>query len=84
VTRKNITWQPDSDGSVPTDAMQVGKARNGEMLYMGRVEYENSLTPGKVRILTCLQHETNVVRWRNAFASSCMLCDFVICKPYVM
>ena len=84
MTRKRIVWQPDSDGSVPPDALPVGTARNMEKLYMARVEYNNSLTPGKVRILTCLQHETNVVRRNNASASSCMLCDFVTCKLYVM
>jgi len=48
VTRKRIAWQPDSDGSVPTGALPVGTARNKETLYMARVEYNNSLTPGKV------------------------------------
>jgi hypothetical protein len=80
VTRRNVLWQPDSHGRVPVGAVAVGRTQTGETLYVGRVEFSQSRTPGKVSILTCLLHKTNVVRRSNASASSCMLCDFVTCK----
>ena len=70
VTRRRIAWVPDSDGNVPNGALPVGETQNGEALYMGRVEHESTLTPGKVPIVTCLLHKTNVVRRKNASASA--------------
>jgi len=51
VTRRNVSWQPASDGRVPTGALSVGKTQTGETLYMARVEYDYVFTPGKVPIL---------------------------------
>lgn len=48
VTRRRIAWQPDSNGSVPTGALPVGRTCTGETLYMARVDMNHSLTPGKV------------------------------------
>ena len=75
VTRRRVEWLPDSDGNVPNGALPVGETQTGETLYMGRVEYESTLTVGKVPILTCLLHKTNVVRRKNASASNCVSCD---------
>jgi hypothetical protein len=82
VTRRRIAWVPDSDGKVPNGALPVGETQTGETLYMARVEHGRSLTPGKVpiRIHTCLLHKTNVVRRKNASASTCWLHDFVKCE----
>jgi len=54
VTKRKTAWLPDSDGNVPNGALPVGETQTGEKLYMGRVEYDYSLTPGKVPILMCL------------------------------
>ena len=80
VTRRRVAWLPESDGRVPNGALPVGESQTGETIYMGRVEHDNSITPGKVTIVTGLLHKTNVVRRKNASASTCLLCDFVTCE----
>jgi hypothetical protein len=77
VTRRRIAWLPDSDGNVPNGALPVGETQTGETLYMARVEHDTSLTPGKVLIVTCLLHKTNVVMRKERF---CIDLNFVPCE----
>ncbi|XP_069675581.1 natterin-3-like [Periplaneta americana] len=42
-------WQNASDGDVPPNALHVGTTQNGELLYVGRVLHDGTLTPGKVQ-----------------------------------
>ncbi len=66
---RRVAWQPAIDGRVPFGALPVGRSRRGEKLCVARVAFSHALTSGKVPILTCLKHKTNVVRRRNASAS---------------
>ena len=75
MTTRTVTWQTASDGRVPNGALPVGRTGNGETLYTGRVYHDDALTLGKVPILTCLEHKSNVARRTNVSASSCVLCD---------
>ncbi|KAJ9589447.1 hypothetical protein L9F63_017350 [Diploptera punctata] len=45
----NVDWEKASNGSVPISAIKVGNTDTGECLYAGRVEYEGTLTPGKIQ-----------------------------------
>ncbi|CAG9581149.1 unnamed protein product [Danaus chrysippus] len=41
-------WVPDRGGNVPANALKAGRTREDDPLYIGRVHYLNSITPGKV------------------------------------
>uniref|UniRef100_A0A1E1W0H1 Uncharacterized protein n=2 Tax=Pectinophora gossypiella TaxID=13191 RepID=A0A1E1W0H1_PECGO len=43
-----IRWLPASNGQVPVGAIPGGNTHSGETLYIGRVRYNRSTTPGKV------------------------------------
>jgi len=42
------SWHPTGHGSVSPNAVPGGKTDDGETLFIGRGEYEGSLTPGKI------------------------------------
>lgn len=45
----NLSWITVNGGSmIPHNAVVGGQTRNGELLYIGRVNHQGSLTPGKV------------------------------------
>lgn len=48
LTGNGFTWIGSSNGHTPDGAVLVGNQRNGEPLYMGRANFQGSLTPGKV------------------------------------
>ncbi|CAG9581150.1 unnamed protein product [Danaus chrysippus] len=41
-------WVPERSGNVPAKALKAGKTKSGDTLYIGRVHYLKSITPGKV------------------------------------
>ncbi|KAH8019170.1 hypothetical protein HPB51_017397 [Rhipicephalus microplus] len=43
------SWVPNSDGALPTGAVQGGVCASGEPLYIGRAYHEGTLTIGKVQ-----------------------------------
>ncbi|XP_075216252.1 uncharacterized protein LOC142321769 isoform X1 [Lycorma delicatula] len=45
----NVVWVPDSDGSVPCEALPAGKSEIGEVLYVGRVKHNGATIIGKVQ-----------------------------------
>ncbi|XP_032529287.2 uncharacterized protein LOC116779196 [Danaus plexippus] len=46
--KSNNQWVPYRGGYVPANALKAGRTKNGETLYVGRVHYLKSITPGKV------------------------------------
>ncbi|CAD7015157.1 unnamed protein product [Ceratitis capitata] len=42
-------WVPASNGAVASGAIEAGRTRGGETLYVGRAHYCGSLTPGKIQ-----------------------------------
>lgn len=48
LTGSGFSWIGSSNGHTPAGAVLVGNQRNGEPLYMGRANFQGSLTPGKV------------------------------------
>lgn len=44
----NAVWVPASGSNIPPNALPAGQTEDGEPLFVGRVNHENSLTPGKV------------------------------------
>ncbi|XP_069697238.1 uncharacterized protein [Periplaneta americana] len=57
----NLMWQGASGGQVPPGAVAVGQTANGEILYVGRVFHDATLTVGKV----CTGNESNQPGWRK-------------------
>lgn len=47
-TPDNIRWIPASNGNIPPGAIEGGRTASGETLYVGRANYQLSITPGKV------------------------------------
>lgn len=45
---QHIGWQHSREGNINPQAMIIGHTKDRENLYMGRVEYEGTVTPGKV------------------------------------
>lgn len=45
---KNVKWIASADGAVAVAAVPGGKSNTGEVLYIGRVPYSGSITPGKI------------------------------------
>ncbi|KAF5273565.1 hypothetical protein FQR65_LT04563 [Abscondita terminalis] len=45
---QRMIWVHSSNGHVPHGAVQAGRTRSGETLYLGRVHHANSVTVGKV------------------------------------
>lgn len=45
----NVSWVPSAHGHIPPNAVIGGKTSNMELLYIGRANYEGSLTPGKIQ-----------------------------------
>lgn len=45
---RDVVWKTERNGKVPRDAFKGGKAKNGEVLYIGRAHYSGSQTIGKV------------------------------------
>ncbi|KAL3250382.1 hypothetical protein MRX96_055524 [Rhipicephalus microplus] len=43
-----LAWLPESNGAVPSGALQGGKSHDGEPLYIGRAKHKGMLTIGKV------------------------------------
>ncbi|XP_023032978.1 uncharacterized protein LOC26529673 [Drosophila willistoni] len=41
-------WVASGDGLVPDDAVYTGRTSSGELLYVGRAVYKNTMTVGKV------------------------------------
>lgn len=37
-----------TDGNVPDGAFEAGYCRSGEVLFVGRMHFQGSLTPGKI------------------------------------
>ncbi|OWR42171.1 hypothetical protein KGM_201504 [Danaus plexippus plexippus] len=46
--KSNNQWVADRGGNVPANALKAGRTKSGETLYIGRVHYLKSITPGKV------------------------------------
>lgn len=49
LTGTGFSWIGSSNGNTPTGAVVVGNQQNGEPLYVGRANFQGSLTPGKVQ-----------------------------------
>lgn len=46
---RDVVWKKEKNGKVPKNAIPVGgRTQKGDILYIGRAEYINSLTIGKV------------------------------------
>lgn len=58
-TTQRPSWVRAGGNSVPAGAFAGGHDLNDEVLYVGRAEHMNSLTPGKVN----LSHETCYIAW---------------------
>ncbi|KAL1468320.1 hypothetical protein MTO96_041560, partial [Rhipicephalus appendiculatus] len=43
-----LAWLPESNGAVPSGAIQVGKSHDGEHLYIGRAKRNGVFIIGKV------------------------------------
>ncbi len=43
-----LVWIHASNGDIPSGALEDGRQSNGEVLYIGRVQYMGSLAIGKV------------------------------------
>ncbi|KAL1450990.1 hypothetical protein WDU94_003292, partial [Cyamophila willieti] len=43
-----VTWVASSNGNVPPHALDIGRTKHGEPLYVGRVEHAGTVTPGKI------------------------------------
>ncbi|KAL1472450.1 hypothetical protein MTO96_039318 [Rhipicephalus appendiculatus] len=43
-----LAWLPESNGAVPSGAIQGGKTHDGEPLYIGRAKHNGMLIVGKV------------------------------------
>lgn len=48
LTGNGYRWVNDSNGHVPNDAFEGGADDDGETLFIARVHFENTITPGKV------------------------------------
>lgn len=46
---QGFQWVPTSAGNIPDNAFVAGHCKGGEPLYVGRVHYQGSLTPGKIQ-----------------------------------
>lgn len=44
----DVKWKREKDGKIPKGAIPGGKIKNGETLYIGRVEHNRSVTIGKI------------------------------------
>ncbi|XP_064474032.1 uncharacterized protein LOC135388402 [Ornithodoros turicata] len=44
-----LTWIKAADGKLPTGALQGGNTSTGELLYIGRVHHNGTLTVGKLQ-----------------------------------
>lgn len=42
-------WVESCNGEVPLEALHAGHTVDGETLYVGRVQHDGTVTPGKVR-----------------------------------
>lgn len=45
---ENLRWIPASNGNIPPGAIEGGRTAGGETLYVGRANYQLSITPGKI------------------------------------
>ena len=48
ITYPTINWVTVSDGHLPPNAIAAGVAPNGEVLYVGRGEYQYDIIPGYI------------------------------------
>lgn len=48
LTGQGFKWVKEGNGVVPRNAVEGGRTRTGELLYIGRVQHKGSLTPGKI------------------------------------
>ncbi|KAG4068562.1 hypothetical protein HA402_004903 [Bradysia odoriphaga] len=46
---QGFQWLLSSDGNIPDDAFVAGFCKGGEPLYVGRMHFQGSLTPGKIQ-----------------------------------
>lgn len=46
--RRDFAWKPACGSDVPPEAVSVGRAEDGEPLYVGRTMIDGTMTPGKV------------------------------------
>lgn len=44
----DVKWKREKNGKIPSGAFPGGKTRQGEILYIGRVDHSRSKTVGKV------------------------------------
>ena len=54
--QENLDWVPASLGSVPAGALQGGHTADGEVLYIGRYNFEGTLICGKACTIYILFH----------------------------
>lgn len=45
----SVSWIPSAHGHIPPNAVAGGRTSSGEPLYIGRANYNGSLTPGKIQ-----------------------------------
>lgn len=45
----NVHWIPSQNGATHPNAVRGGNAANGEAFYIGRANYQGSITPGKIQ-----------------------------------
>ncbi|KRF97537.1 uncharacterized protein Dwil_GK27316 [Drosophila willistoni] len=46
---KNYDWAAGADGLVPQNAIYTGRDNTGQLIYIGRAVYKNTVTVGKVQ-----------------------------------
>lgn len=47
-TATNVKWIPAANGVTPPKAVVGGNINGNETMYIGRVHYQNTITPGKI------------------------------------
>jgi len=45
---ENVMWESFKYNCIPSNAIEVGYTVQGDKLYMGRIQHDGALTPGKV------------------------------------
>lgn len=70
----NPTWVPCNGSNIPPQATPAGETREGEPLFVGRVQHEGAVTVGKVQVsistrILCIKFLTKF-KFRFSFFSS--------------
>jgi len=47
---ENVMWESFKYNCIPSNAIEIGYTVQGDKLYMGRIQHDGALTPGKIHI----------------------------------